>query len=124
MSIEDKPTGNVQGRISIINVPDDISALKFRSFFKKEAADVQAKITGEGFAIIRLFLPDSIRYAIGQRKLDSLLQEVVDKHPNIYRVELIKVAKSLSVNDMQKAAADAEQDLHTIADEIEDTSIH
>lgn len=107
---------NVQLRISIINVPDELSPLKLRTFLRSEAADVQKKADVNGFAIIRLFLPVRILSAFGQRKLDALLESIVNTHPNIYRVELRTVHRSLALEQMKLAAQEAQNDLTVLGE--------
>ena len=118
------PENNIQGRICLINVPDDISPLKFRSYFKAEAADIQAKFTGEGFAVIRLFLPLRIKSAYTDRQLDKLIQGVVDKHSHVELVEFIEVTKSLGMEEMKEESRFAEMDLEDIAEAMKNDILH
>jgi hypothetical protein len=50
--------------------------------------------------------------------LDNILQGITDKLPNIYRIELIRVQKSLDHQEMAEAAELAKSDLNEIAKEL------
>ena len=109
---------NAQMRISIINVPDDLSPLKLRGFLGSQADDIQAKASDNCFVVIRLFLPDRLRLAYSQKKLDALLEGVVNKHASIYRIELVAVAHALNFAEMQEAAQEAQVDLHEMVEDF------
>ncbi|MFA7242015.1 MAG: hypothetical protein WC091_18025 [Sulfuricellaceae bacterium] len=106
---------NMQERVVIINVPDDLSPLKFKSFLRSEATDIQARSSSNSFVIIRLFLPERIIFALTQRKLDVLLKDIVDKHPNIYRIVLVTVPQALNFEQMQVVMQDAQSTLAALA---------
>lgn len=104
--------------MSILNVTPDISALKFRSWIKGQAADIQIKAEDGDHIVIRLFMPIRLISAIGQSKLDRVLGEIVNAFPNVYRIELREVEQSLSVSQMQEEAARGQEDLSGIIEEM------
>lgn len=100
---------NTEGqlRISLLNAPDDMAPLKLRGWLRTEAVDIQSMARGEhDLIIIRLFMPERLRLAITQKKLDGILQEIVDKFPNIHRVELQSVTGVLPKHAHEAAAYD------------------
>lgn len=102
---------NIQFRISLVNVPMNISPLKLRGYLRAEANDIQNKATEHSFFIIRLFLPERILFAYTQKKLDVLLKDIVDKYPSIHRVELVTVKNTLDFAQMQEESKAAQKDL-------------
>ncbi len=126
-------SGNVQFRISLVNVPMNISPLKLRGYLRAEADDIQSKATEHSFFIIRLFLPERILFAYTQRKLDVLLKSIVDKYSSIHRVELVTVKSTLDFAQMQEESKVAEKDLGLLIEDAkafkesykdEDKTIH
>lgn len=106
---------NIKLRISILNAPDDLSPLKLRGWLMQQAKDIQ-EISGEnGYVQIKLFLTRRQRFAFTQKKLDTLLQGIVDKFPAIHRIELGEVETSLSNEQMRDAAEQAELDLQALS---------
>lgn len=102
---------NVQFRISLVNVPDGISALKLRGFLRSEAEDIQSKATEHSFFIVRVFMPERLLFAITEKKLDVILKGIPDKYESIYRVELVVVKKALDAAQMLEESKLAEEDL-------------
>jgi len=108
---------NVQLRISLVNVPMNISPLKLRGYLRAEANDIQSKSTEHSFFIIRLFLPERLLFAYTQKKLDVLLKDIVDKYPSIHRVELVTVKSTLDFAQMQEESKAAQKDLGIMIEE-------
>lgn len=54
----------------------------------------------------------------GKLRLDSILQGVVEKCPNIQRVELEALARPLTAAEMQEAAAEAQAMLQTLSERV------
>ena len=107
-------------RMSILNVTKDVTPLKFRGWLRNEAIEIQRTSKSEDDVItIRLFITESLRFAITQAKLDKMLKAVVDKHPNIYRIELQVGVNVLSAMQMAEAAEEANADLRKMVDEIQ-----
>jgi len=101
-----------QLRLSILNAPDDLTPLKLRGWLRGEAESIQGSAKGEqDMIVIRLFLPERLRLTSTQRQLDKVLQGIVDRFPNIYRVELRTVAKALTLGDMVEASKVGQADL-------------
>lgn len=94
---------NITFRTSILNIPDNLTPLKLRGYLKQAAADIQFQTGDKGYAVIRLFLPERLRLLFTQKKLDLLLQSIVDKHPAIHQIVLEPVEQPLSVAEMHEA---------------------
>lgn len=111
-------------RISILTVDEDaISPLKFRGWLRNEAIDIQRTARDpHDVIVIRLYMTDRYRYAVKQAALDKMLKAVVDKHPNIWRVELEVLDKSLTVSEVLGAARAAQDDLDAFQGSIEEPS--
>ena len=107
-------------RMSILNVTEDVTPLKFRGWLRNESIEIQRTSKSEDDIItIRLFITESLRFAITQAKLDKMLKAVVDKHPNIFRIELQVGANALTAAQMTEAADVAIADLRKMVDEIQ-----
>lgn len=104
-------------RMSILNTPDGLSPLKITGWLRQEAADIQSNAENEDeLIIIRLFIPQRLILAITEKKLDKVLQGIVDKFSNIQTVELRGVAKSLSFEEMMKEQEYAREDIRSFID--------
>lgn len=106
---------HVQLRISILNVPDDLSPLKLRGWLQQQAKEIQELSTSHAYTRIRLFLTKKQRYGFTQKKLDVLLQGIVDKHSAIHGIELIEVETPLDVAEMKEASTMASSELNEMA---------
>lgn len=105
-------------RMSILNVTPDISALKFRSWIKEQAVDIQINADDTDFIVIRLFMPLKLIRAFGRSKLNKLLGEIAHAFPNVYRIDLREVEHSLTVPQMQEESVRGQEDLSSIIEEI------
>ena len=104
-----------QLRYSILNPPPELSPLKFRGWFRNEAARIQETAKGpHDIIVIRLFITQRLIAGVSQRKIDVALQDAVDRHPNIHRVELQPVATPLTNEEMMEAAREAQDDIGEI----------
>lgn len=113
--LAEAPMVSGQLRISILNAPDDLTPLKLRGWLRSEAESIQGLVKGEhDMIVIRLFLPDRLRLATTQKQLDKLLQGIVDRFPNIYRVELRPVTTALTAGEMAQAAEEGQADLQAM----------
>jgi hypothetical protein len=111
---------NVQLRISVLNAPDDLSPLKLRGWLLQQAKEIQ-EISGEGvYTRIKLFLTIRQRYAFTQKKLDVLLQGIVDKFPAIHGIELLASENSLTSEEMKAVSADAKSELNEMSRSLDD----
>lgn len=122
---------NIQLRISILNVPGDLSPLKLRGWLLQQAREIEERSSGLAYTRIKLFLSRRQRFAYTQKKLDALLQGIVDKFPSIHGIELAEVEQSLTNDQLKEVSglANAElQDLSASLDEFlskhPDTKIH
>lgn len=108
-----------QLRYSIINPGPEITPLKFRGWFRQEAARIQEMAKGpHDIIVIRLFITQRLIAGVSQRKIDVALQDAVDRHPNIHRVELRPVDKPLSMDEMMEAGREAEEDINEVAEQL------
>lgn len=108
---------NIQFRISLVSVPADVSPLKLRGFLRSEAEDIQSKATEHSLFIVRLFLPERLLFAVTQKKVDVLLQDITNKYESIQRVELVVVKQSLNAVQMMEEAKLANEDLKQLLDD-------
>ncbi|MGB4064848.1 MAG: hypothetical protein WBK19_13580 [Azonexus sp.] len=108
-----------QFRSSILQVPADVTALKFRGYLRKEIEAVQATAQSEeDIIVVRVFVLEKVLFGLGARKVDSIVQGVVGKCPNIQRIELEALVRPLTADEMQEAAADAQATLQSLSDRV------
>lgn len=69
---------------------------------------------------IKLFLTKRQRFALPQKKLDGLLQGIVDKFPAIHGIELVEVEQSLTNEQMHAAAKDADAELTELRNSLDE----
>jgi hypothetical protein len=125
---------NLHVRIALLSPGPEVTPLKFRGWLRAEAASIDEKSRASGMthhvSVIRLFLPERVRFTIGQAKLDKILQDIVDKFETIQRVELRGVDVPLTFTELLEAQEEARGDLATIdgllaeAPPGDNTSIH
>lgn len=111
---------NVQLRISVINTPDDLSPLKLRGWLLQEAREIQDMSAEHAYTKIKLFLTKRQRFAFTQKKLDGLLQGIVDKFPAIHGIELVEVEQSLTNEEMQAVSKDADAELAELRNSLDE----
>lgn len=96
-------------RISILSPGLDVTPLKFRGWLRAEASDIDLKTRTSGLerqvSIIRLFIPNRLRLAVGQQRLDKILQDIVDRFETIHRIELEAVDAPLSIQEISEIEA-------------------
>ena len=108
-----------QFRSSILQVPADITPLKFRGYLRKEIEAVQATAQSEeDIIVVRVFVLEKVLFGQGARKVDSILHGVVAKCPNIQRIELEALVRPLSAEEMQEAADEAQETLQALGDRV------
>jgi hypothetical protein len=108
-----------QFRYSILQVPAEISPLKFRGYVRKEIEAVQATAKDEeDIILVRLFVLEKILFGLGMKKMDSILNTLVGKCPNIQRIELEPLLRPLTVEEMQEAADDAQSTLQALSQQV------
>ena len=108
-----------QFRSSILQVPADITPLKFRGYLRQEIEAVQATAQNEeDIIVVGLFVLEKVLFGLGARKVDSILQGVVAKCPNIQRIELEALTRPLTQDEMQEAANDAQETLQALGDRV------
>lgn len=104
-----------QFRYSILQVPPEVTPLKLRGYLRQEVAAVQATAQGEeDIILVRLFVLEKVLFGLGPKKVDTMLQGLVGKSPNIQRIELEALARPLTAEEMQEAAAEAQASLQDI----------
>jgi hypothetical protein len=111
---------NVQLRISVINTPDELSPLKLRGWLLQQAREIQDMSAEHAYTRIKLFLTKRQRFAFTQKKLDGLLQGIVDKFPAIHGIELVEVEQSLTNDEMQAAAKDADAEVTELRNSLDE----
>lgn len=108
-----------QFRSSILQVPPEVTPLKFRGYLRKEIEAVQATAQNEeDIIVVRLFVLEKVLFGLGPKKVDSILQGVVGKCPNIQRIELEALVRPLTQDEMQEAAAEAQEMLQALSDRV------
>ena len=108
-----------QFRSSILQVPAEITPLKFRGYLRKEIDAVQATAQNEeDIIIVRVFVLEKVLFGLGPKKVDSILQGAVGKCPNIQRIELEALTRPLTAEEMQEAAAEAQEMLQALGERV------
>ncbi len=108
-----------QFRSSILQVPAEVTPLKFRGYLRKEIEAIQATAQGEEeIIIVRVFVLEKVLFGLGPKKVDTILQGAVGKCPNIQRIELEALVRPLTQNEMQEAADEAQQMLQALSERV------
>lgn len=108
-----------QFRSSILQVPADVTPLKFRGYLRKEIEAVQATAQSEeDIIVVRLFVQEKVLFGLGRKKVDGILQGVVAKCPNIQRIELEALLRPLTAEEMREAADEAQEMLQALGDRV------
>lgn len=108
-----------QYRSSILQVPAEITPLKFRGYLRKEIEAVQATAQNEeDIIIVRVFVLEKVLFGLGPKKVDTILQGAVGKSPNIQRIELEALSRPLTAEEMQEAAAEAQEMLQALGERV------
>ena len=113
---------NIQFRISLVSVPVEVSPLKLRGYLRAEAEDIQRKATEHSLFLVRLFLPERLLFAVTQKKVDALLDDIVNKYESIQRVELVIVKHPLDAAQMMEEAKLANEDLKLLLEDAKAVS--
>jgi len=96
-----------------------VTPLKLRGYLRKEIEAVQATAQGEeDIIVVRVFVLEKVLFGLGARKVNSILQGVVAKCPNIQRIELEALVRPLSAEEMQEAADEAQATLQALGDRV------
>ncbi|TXH00503.1 MAG: hypothetical protein E6R09_08615 [Rhodocyclaceae bacterium] len=108
-----------QFRSSILQVPAEITPLKFRGYLRKEIDAVQATAQHEeDIIIVRVFVLEKVLFGLGPKKVDTILQGAVGKCPNIQRIELEALTRPLTAEEMQEAAAEAQEMMQALGERV------
>jgi hypothetical protein len=108
-----------QFRSSILQVPADITPLKFRGYLRREIEAVQATAQNEeDIIVVRVFVLEKVLFGLGAKKVDGILHGVVAKCPNIQRIELEALVRPLTAEEMQEAADEAQETLQELGDPV------
>lgn len=94
-------------KISILHPSPDITPLKLRGWLYGEAEEIEGCSDRGDRVLVRLFLLERVRFGFTPKKLDALLQGVVDKYPSIQRVELNVVKTPMSLEQMRDVIEEA-----------------
>jgi hypothetical protein len=96
-----------------------VTPLKLRGYLRQEIAAVQATAQStEDIFVVRLFVLEKLLFGLGAKKVDSILQGVLGKCPNIQRIELEALSRPLTQDEMQEAAAEAQATLQALSDRV------
>ena len=108
-----------QYRSATLQVPAEVTPLKLRGYLRKEIEAVQATAQGEeDIIVVRLFVLEKVLFGLGAKKVDSILHGALGKCPNILRIELEGLLRSLTQDEMQEAAAEAQSTLQALRDRV------
>ncbi len=108
-----------QYRSATLQVPAEVTPLKFRGYLRKEIEAVQATTQGEeDIIIVRLFVLEKVLFGLGAKKVDSILHGALGKCPNILRIELEGLVRPLTQDEMQEAADEAQATLQALGDRV------
>ena len=108
-----------QYRSATLQVPAEVTPLKFRGYLRKEIEAVQATAQGEeDIIVVRLFVLEKVLFGLGAKKADSILHNALGKCPNILRIELEGLLRPLTQDEMQEAAAEAQSTLQMLRDRV------
>ena len=108
-----------QFRSVVLQVPAEISPLKFRGHLRREIQAVQAAVqSAEEIVVVRLFVLETVLFGLGQKKVDSILNGVVEKCPNIQRIELEGLVRPLTADELQEAADEAQATLAALSAQV------
>lgn len=108
-----------QYRSATLQVPAEVTPLKFRGYLRKEIEAVQATAQGEeDIIVVRLFVLEKVLFGLGAKKVDSILHGALGKCPNILRIELEGLLRPLTQEEMQEAAAEAQSTLQMLRDRV------
>lgn len=108
-----------QVRFSLLNIPDDMSLLKFRGYLRTEAQGIQSQCKDNDFVVIRVFIPKKLKLLITQREQDKIFRAIVDNMPNIYRVELAETERQLSFEEMKEEGQQAQAVIDALIKDVE-----
>ena len=108
-----------QFRSSILQVPGAVTPLKLRGYLRQEIEAVQATAQNtEDIIVVRLFVLEKVLFALGAKKVDSILQGLLGKCPNIQRIELEALSRPLTQDEMQEAADEAQATLQMLSNRV------
>nr|MBL8411969.1 hypothetical protein [Dechloromonas sp.] len=108
-----------QFRSTVLQVPAEVTPLKFRGYLRQEIQAVQASVQSpEEIIVVRLFVLEKVLFGLGARKVDSILQGVVEKCPNIQRIELEALARPLTAEEMEEAAEEAQATVQALSERV------
>lgn len=104
-------------RISLLNVPDNISSLKLRGHLRSQIESICTDFPNDS-VLIRAFIP--LR-ALGTnaKKLDTLFSDLVNRIPNLHRIEHVGVNKSLDMKALQFEMNEAQAEMAELHKQIE-----
>ncbi|MEN7433755.1 hypothetical protein VA599_23705 [Chromobacterium sp. TRC.1.1.SA] len=97
--------------LSILNPPPEVTPLKFKGWLQTEAAKINAHYPPGHVIRIRLFLTPRLMYCLPRKKMDALMQGIVNRNDKIFGIELYETDHSLTADEMMEEAQLAQQDL-------------
>lgn len=112
---------NVQFNVAVLTVPTFITPEDFPRWLQHETHALQDLAADNSLIIVRLFLAQRIKDEITRKKLDSLLQELTNKYPHIFRMEMVVIDDDvdLDAGDIEWMQSDAEKELAELLETVE-----
>lgn len=105
-----------QVRFSILNLPENLNPLKLKGYLRKEVNDIQEGCQENDLVLIRVFMPMSIKSRISGREIDKIFNSLIEKLPNIERIECVQVKNQLSLAELETASQDAKTEIDEITE--------
>lgn len=105
-----------QVRFSILNLPENLNPLKLKGYLRKEVNDIQEVCQENDLVFIRVFMPISIKSRISGREIDKIFNSLIEKLPNIERIECVQVKNQLSYAELETASQDAKTEIDEITE--------
>jgi hypothetical protein len=112
--------GKVEFHRTVLNIPLNVTPLKFQEWLRKEAAEIQKSCNDSSFAIIKLFLPLRIRLAFPRVELDQFLQDIPNTFPNIHWIDVVQVEHSYSDEEMAIIRESEEQRIAELSRSVDE----
>lgn len=104
----------VQARVSILNPPASVTALKFKSWLRRELQDISQTAGSNQFLLVRLYVPKSIYWVVGEKEVDRILRKTLNEGSAIQDIELRLTDQPLTLEEMDVAIREAQAELRSL----------
>lgn len=115
-------------RASILNPGLDVSPLKFPSWIREQARDVDLRaMSGQGdhhHSLLVLFLPKRTYNVLSAAKVNKILQDITERFHSIARIELRLVDQALTMEQLAQEQQNIEAHLNGLAEEFSEKHEH